>query len=389
MHSHHHDSLYAGKTKRYQATLKVTLIGSIIDLLLAIVKLVIGYTAHSQALIADGIHSLSDLGTDAIVIYAAKHAHREADEEHPYGHGRIETLATVALALALIAVAVGICFEAIRRLLNPELLSRPGYWALVVAAISVLSKEAIYHYTLHVANRFNSDMLRANAWHSRTDAISSIVVIIGVAGAMMGFESLDALAAIGVAIMIGKIGFDLVWQSSQELIDTALSKEDTEKIRQAILQVDGVLNEHQLRTRSSGGHALADVHIQVSPKISVSEGHQISETVRSTVMKTLPTMMDVTVHIDAEDDGAGPLGVKLPLRGALLESLQQMWKDHPLAHEIQDVRLHYLDDKIQVELYLAARSFQPGTHSQINTLIALTQQHEAVGHVSVYFRHAP
>ena len=298
-------------------------------------------------------------------------------------------MAAFALALALIVVAVGIRFEATRRLLNPDLLSQPGYWALVVAAISVLSKEAIYHYTLRAANRYNSDMLRANAWHSRTDAISSIVVIIGVAGAMMGFKSLDALAAIAVAIMIGKIGFDLVWQSSQELIDTALSTEDTEKIRQAIRQVDGVLNEHQLRTRSSGGHALADVHIQVSPKISVSEGHQISETVRSVVIKALPKMMDVTVHIDAEDDGAGPIGVKLPLRGALINSLTRLWEDHPLVDEIQDIRLHYLDGKIEVELYLAARSFQPGTHTQINTLIAVTQQHEAVSQVSVFFRHAP
>jgi len=389
MHSHHQHSLQAEKGERYRETVKVTLIGSAVDFLLGVVKIVVGYTAHSQALIADGVHSLSDLGTDFVVLYAAKHAHREADEEHPYGHGRIETLATVGLALALIAVALGICFDAIRRIMNPDQLLTPGYWAIVVAALSVISKEAIYHYTMRAASRHDSAMLRANAWHSRTDAISSIVVIIGVAGAMMGFKSLDALAAVAVAAMIGKIGFDLVWQSGQELIDTALSPEDTEKIRQAISHVDGVVSQHQLRTRKSGGDSLADVHIQVPPRISVSEGHQISETVRWSVIEALPSMKDVTVHIDAENDDVGQIAANLPLRSALLKSLEDAWAEHPLANDIQDIKLHYLHGKIEVELYLTAQSFLPGTHAQINALIAATQQHEHISQVSVYFRHAP
>lgn len=390
MHSHHHHHSHSGeKTERYRQTIRITLIGSVIDFLLGVTKIFVGYTAHSQALIADGIHSLSDLGTDFVVLYAAKHAHAEADEEHPYGHGRIETLATVGLALALITVAAGICFDAIRRIMNPDHLLQPGFWAIAVALISVISKELIYRYTMKIAERHDSDMLRANAWHSRTDAISSIVVIIGVAGAMMGYPLLDSLAAIAVAAMIGKIGFDLVWRSSQELIDTALSPEDTETINHAISNVDGVLNQHQLRTRKSGGQALADVHIQVPPRISVSEGHQISETVRWSVIKAMPNMLDVTVHIDAEDDDEGPIGVRLPLRQALLESLQTLWEDHPAASDIQDIRLHYLDGKIEVELYLEAQSFQPGKHAQINALIAATQQLDCVSHVSVFFRHAP
>ena len=171
---------------RYREVRKVTLIGSVVDLLLAVAKLVIGYVGQSQVLIADGIHSLSDLVTDFMVLFAFKHSHRDADEDHPYGHGRIETLMTVILGAALILVGIGIAWDAMRRLFEPELLLHPSGIVLVVAAISIVSKEAIYHYTLAAARKFRSALLRANAWHSRSDAISSIIVFIGVLGAMAG-----------------------------------------------------------------------------------------------------------------------------------------------------------------------------------------------------------
>ena len=163
------------ESKRYKDTVRVTLIGSVIDFLLGIAKIIVGITAQSQALIADGIHSLSDLVTDFFVIYAAKHSHREADEDHPYGHARIETVATVMLGIALIGVAIAIAYDATQRLFNPITLHIPGELALVIAIISVISKEAIYQYTMVYARRYRSNMLRGNAWHSRTDAISSII----------------------------------------------------------------------------------------------------------------------------------------------------------------------------------------------------------------------
>lgn len=255
---------------RYREIRRVTLIGSVIDLVLGVVKIVVGWLAHSQALVADGIHSLSDLATDFMVLYAAKHASKDADEEHPYGHGRIETVATVALGVALVAVAFGLAWDAVGRLFHPDELLEPGGLALAVAAVSVVAKEWIYHYTLRCARRLRSDMLRANAWHSRSDAISSIVVVIGVAGAMFGYPYLDAVAAIVVAVMIAKIGFDLVRSSTMELIDTALEPEQIEAIRKEIFSVPGVRAVHMLRTRKSGGDALVDVHIQVDPRISVS-----------------------------------------------------------------------------------------------------------------------
>ncbi len=337
---------------RARETIKVTLIGSVIDLLLGAFKILFGFLSQSQALIADGIHSLSDLATDVIVLYAAKHAHTEADEEHPYGHGRFETVATVGLGIALLAVAVGIGIDATLRLFDPEKLLIPGVGALIVAAISIVSKEAIYHYTMHVARKYKSNMLRANAWHSRSDAISSVVVLVGVAGSMAGLEYLDAIAAIGVALMIVKIGWDLAWHSIRELVDTALEAERVEAIRQTILDVDGVVSLHVLRTRRMAGEALVDVHIQVAPHISVSEGHYVSETVRARVIKEIEEVADVMVHIDPENDEVSPPNTRLPLRHKLLARLEQQWQDVAAASRIQDVTLHYLDGHIQVELKL-------------------------------------
>ena len=336
---------------RYQEVRKVTLVGALVDFLLGVAKIIVGWFAHSQALIADGVHSLSDLATDFLVLYAAKHAHRAADEDHPYGHGRIETLATVGLGIALIGIAVGIGYDAMRRMNSPDLLLDPGWIALGVAALSVVSKEAIYQYTRNAAKRLRSNMLMANAWHSRSDAISSIVVVIGVAGAMMGYTYLDSVAAIAVAVMISKIGFELVLDSTKELIDTALEPEVTDAIRREVFNIDGVRALHMLRSRRSGSDALVDLHIQVDPRISVSEGHQIGDTVRRQLLERIEEVTDVTVHIDPEDDEQKSPCDKLPLRGDLIEALKERWEHLDGIHADQ-VTLHYLDGKLQVELGL-------------------------------------
>ncbi len=338
---------------RYLEVRKVTLIGSVIDLLLGIAKILVGWVAHSQALIADGVHSLSDLATDFIVLYAAKHSHRKADEDHPYGHGRIETLATVGLGIALIAVGFGIGYDAVERMNQPELLLNPGIVALGVAIISVISKEAIYQYTRNAAKRLRSNLLMANAWHSRSDAISSIVVVIGVGGAMMGHAYLDAVAAIVVAVMIAKIGFDLVRDSTKELIDTALEPEVTDKIRDEVFSVDGVRAVHMLRSRRSGGDALVDLHLQVDPHISVSEGHQIADTVRRHLLESVDEVTDVTVHIDPEDDEEVSPCDQLPLRNDLIEQLEQQLAAAGITDvDARQITLHYLSGKLQIDLCL-------------------------------------
>lgn len=337
---------------RFRATVHVTLVGSVLDLALGIAKLVFGFASQSQALIADGIHSFSDLVTDGLVLYAASHAARAADEAHPYGHRRIETLATVGLGVALIAVAVGIAIDAGQRLFEPERLLKPGMGALMVAALSIISKEAIYHYTMRTARKVRSNMLRANAWHSRTDAISSIIVFIGVAGTMAGLDYLDALGAIGVALMIIKIGGDLMWHSLRELVDTGLEPERVETISKTILSVDGVSALHMLRTRRMGGDALADVHIQVHPTVSVSEGHHISEAVRTTLIREIDEVSDVTVHIDTENDQAAKRTDDLPLRSEVIKRALHCFRNIDAVDDIEQIGLHYLNGKVQLELLL-------------------------------------
>lgn len=343
--------------RRYKEVLRVTLIGSAFDFILGVAKIIGGFISTSTALIADGVHSLSDLFTDFIVIYAAKHSHREADEDHPYGHGRIETLATVALGLALLAVAIGIAWDAVTRLFQPDRLWHPGYLALALASFSIVTKEALFHYSMGIARKYRSNMLKANAWHSRTDAISSVIVVIGIIGSMAGLNYLDAIAAIGVAVMIVKISWDLTWHSVRELIDTGLEPERISAIRESILNVDGVTALHILRTRRMGSDALVDVHIQVSPTISVSEGHHISETVRARVIQEIDEVADVMVHIDPEDDETAVPNAGLPLRKTVLKQLHQAWTGLEGSSDIrdEDVTLHYLDGKIRVEVVLPLR----------------------------------
>jgi len=338
--------------QRYQAIRRVTGVGAVINLLLTVIKIIIGVLGHSPALVADGIHSLSDLLTDVMVVWASKHGSKQADEDHPYGHGRIETIMTVALGLVLLLVAAGIVYDAVSRLFHPERLTLPGLLALTAAAVSIISKEALYHYTLRVARATRSSLLTANAWHHRSDAISSIVVFVGIAGTMAGLPYLDAIAAAGVGLMIGKIAWDLGWQAARELVDTALEGERVEAIRDAIQAVDGVEKMHNLRTRSMGADALVDVHIQVSPRLSVSEGHHISEGVRYRIKREVEEVRDVLVHIDPEDDELIALNAHLPSRKVVLARLQPFWQDIPAAARIERITLHYLNGHLHIEVYL-------------------------------------
>ena len=373
--------------QRYKKIRKVTLIGSAVDFLLGITKITVGSLVHSQALVADGIHSLSDLVTDFIVLYAAKHSHKAADEDHPYGHGRIETLATVALGTMLIIIANGIAYDSLMRLNNPNELLAPGLLALFVAIISVISKEWIYRYTMAAARRLRSEMLMANAWHSRSDAISSIVVVIGIAGAIYGYPYLDAVAAVVVAVMIAKIGFDLVRSSSKELIDTALDPKEVEMIRSHIFDVDGVRAAHMLRSRKSAGNAFIDVHIQVDPRLSVSEGHQIGESVRRHLIKTVEIVSDVTVHIDPENDESESTCDNLPSRDIVLDELKQCWQQLPTT-AIEAITLHYLSGEIYVELDLPIEILQ-NTHDAkalVQQIVQSTGSLAYIGEVHVRFK---
>lgn len=371
-------------SERYYATRKVTLVGALVNLLLSTAQLVGGFFASSQALIADGVHTLSDLASDFVVLVATREAHREADEEHPYGHGRIETLATSILGLALVAVAGALFFDVVQRLLEPERLFQPKPLALVFAAAAVLSKELLYQYTKRVAKKVKSSLLEANAWHHRSDAISSLIVIIGIIGSLAGIQYFDALAALAVAVFIAHIGWKLLWDAGQELIDASLDESLVQQTEAVIKNVDGVDDMHMLRTRKSGGDAFADVHIQVPSKVSVSEGHQIAESVRKAIVEEIEEITDVTVHTDPENDfSAKPCG-HLPLRTTVQGMLDDAWKDISLSSQIERIVLHYLNGGIHVEIFLPpdATSHAQEAAQLKTTALELTD----IDSVEIYYR---
>lgn len=283
----------------WPAKRRVTLVGAIVNLLLSAGKIFGGIVGQSQALVADGVHSLSDLLSDALVLFAARWGSLEADHNHPYGHARIETMATLGVGLLVLVIGAGFMIDSVGRLLNPERLLEPGWLAFGIAVVSVLGKEALYQYTAAVARRTESALLRANAWHHRSDALSSVVVIFGIGGALAGLLWLDAVAAAIVGIMLGWVGWRLIGEAATELVDTGLSERELEALAETIDAVEGVLGHGRLRSRRMGGRIFVDVRVLVNGQLTVLEGHQIAEQVRRRVIDQLPGNADVVVCLRA------------------------------------------------------------------------------------------
>jgi cation diffusion facilitator family transporter len=337
--------------ERFAAAQKSTWVSIAINVLLTFLQMVGGFFAHSQALMADGLHSLSDLLSDVLVLFANRHGSRHADAEHPYGHARIETAATLILGAFLAGLGVVLLVAAAMRLQHPEAVRAVNPIALAIAIFALLAKEGLFRYMLAVAKRVRSQMLVANAWHARSDAASSLVVIVGVGGNLLGFTFLDLVAAAVVGVMIAHMGGKLALEAMSELIDTGLAAEEVEAIRQTLLNVHGVRGLHELRTRKMADNALVDAHIMVDPKISVSEGHFIAETARHAVLKK-HHVMDVMVHIDPEDDMKARPNVHLPSRPGLMAHLTERLGAAALTDN--RVVFHYLDGKVDAEIYLAS-----------------------------------
>ncbi|MBR9828682.1 MAG: cation transporter [Oceanospirillales bacterium] len=288
--------------KRRKAAERVTIIGAILDTLLGVLKILVGVMANSSALIADGIHSFSDLLTDFMVVAVLRLSHRAPDANHPWGHGRFETVGTVALGVVLIVVGAAMAYDSISLLFADEQPPLPTWPALIAATLSIIGKEWIFRYTLKVGKALQSDLIIANAWHSRTDALSSIVVLVAVAGAMAGIWWLDALAAVLVALLVGKIGWDLVAKSVTELVDTALPEEQVQALREQVLSVDGVINVHSFKSRNMANQGLLEMHLQVAPHLSAAEGHYIGDNVVCQLQNRFDDIGHIIFHIDTYDD---------------------------------------------------------------------------------------
>ncbi|MCH4564798.1 cation diffusion facilitator family transporter [Halomonas sp. EGI 63088] len=329
----------------------VTYLAAWLDGLLGLAKVIVGALVGSAALVADGIHSFSDLVTDVLVLAATHYGRQGPDEDHHYGHGRIETLATLFLGSVLIFVAGGIAWSSLERLITSAESPPPGYWAMLLALVALLAKEALFHVTMRVAKRVKSRLLEANAWHSRSDVLSTAVVLVALVAAQLGVGWLDAVAAVIVGLLVGKVGWDLLWESGRELVDTALPMEEQARMHQVALNVPGVMGVHDLRTRQSAGRAMLDLHVVVSPRISVSEGHEIGNEVSRRLRRAYPALTDLTFHIDPEDDaGEGDPSrfPGLPLRPEVEAALTARWSSLAAWPWVRNLELHYLDGAVTV-----------------------------------------
>ncbi len=282
---------------------KVIVVGAVANLVLAALKIAAGIVGRSTAMVADGIHSLSDLLTDGVVLFAHKIGQLPADENHPYGHGRAETLGATLVGAVIMVAGLGLGYGS-WEIISTDTFRTPTWPALAAAVISIAVKEILFRYTRTAGETIKSPSLVANAWHHRSDAFSSIAALVGIGGAMAGYPIMDPAAAIVVAVMILKVGYNIAFMGLSDLMDTALSEEENRRIETMINGMPGVVQTHNLRTRRIGGEVLMDVHILVDPEVSVTEGHHIAEKVRRELIRAMDNVQDILVHVDTEDDRA-------------------------------------------------------------------------------------
>lgn len=320
--------------------------------LLVVSQVVIGLLSNAFSLVADAMHTLSDLVTDILVLFAGRRGAEPADHNHPYGHGRIETFVSLLLGVALGAVGAGFLWASGMRLQHMDAAPTLHPVALGMALFTLLAKEVLFRYTLAAARRLQAPLLEANAWHARSDAASSLVVAVGIGGSLAGFPFLEPLAAALVGFLIAHTGWRVVAGAVRELIDTALPDEEVARLRTTIRATPGVAGLHDLRTRRMANRVLCDAHVQVEPRITVSEGHRISDAVYYRVRAQHPEVQDILVHVDPEHDG--------PLHGTATHPLPERSDILPVVHELlgdaapppSRVQLHYLGHRIEVEVLL-------------------------------------
>ncbi len=291
-------------TSREKEIYKVTLIGTVVNALLIVLKLVAGIIGRSSAMVADAVHSLSDFVTDAIVLIFVRIAGLPSDKGHDYGHGKYETLATLIIGCILAMAGIGLLISGIEQVVrsfNGEHLPRPRMVALIVAVLSIASKEWLYRYTVKVGRATESQVVIANAWHHRSDAISSAGTLVGIAGAMFLGEQwriLDPLAAVMVSMFIIKSGYDIIRPSVGELLEASLPDSQEREIRTLVMSIDGIKNVHNLRTRRIGYTIAADMHVKMDGGMSLSEAHALASRAERAIKSQFGENSIVTIHME-------------------------------------------------------------------------------------------
>lgn len=286
--------------ERAQVAKRSTMVSVWVNIALSALQIVIGFFAKSQALIADGIHSLSDLLSDFVVLIANHHSQKDPDDDHPYGHQRFETAASLFLGGILITVAAGMVWMAVERIMDPDSIPDVAPVALGIAVLTLFAKEGLFRYMLSAAKRVKSSMLVANAWHARSDAASSLVVGIGILGHLLGYKILDPIAALIVGLMIGRMGWRFGSEAFNDLMDRAIDEQELHEITTTLNETPGVLGVHDIRTRKMGDMVLVDAHIEVDRTLSVEQGHDIAVAARDAVMRR-HRVLDLLAHVDPVD----------------------------------------------------------------------------------------
>ena len=294
---HQNENSLHSATERATAASRSTWVSVGVNICLSVAQISIGIFAKSQGLIADGIHSLSDLVSAFVVLFASHHSKKDADDDHPYGHQRFENAASLILGLLLLAVGAGMIWTAVLKLEAPDTIAQVQSIALWMAAIALCTKELLFRYMLAIAKRIKSRMLIANAWHARSDAASSFVVGVGIIGNLAGYPILDPIAALIVGFMILKMGWGFAWDALHDLMDRAVDQIELNAIRITLLETPGVSNVHDLRTRKMGDMIVADVHLEVEASLTVEAGHDIAVDARRRVLER-HRVLNLMTHID-------------------------------------------------------------------------------------------
>jgi len=333
---------------RLRVLSRVTVLAAAVNLVLVVVKGGAGLVGGSSVLVADAVHSLSDLATDVVALFSLRVASKPPDEEHPYGHGRYETLGTAFVGVVLLGAAAGIAWEASSRFGQSVV---PAGITLWVAGLSIAVKEALFQITIRAGRRHESPLVVANAWHQRSDALSSIAALAGIAGARMGFPILDPAAAVVVAALIAKTAVSLLAGTIREVTDTTLQREMLRDLGAGIRRLPGVVNLHELRARRMGPRVLVDLHVQVDASTTVSDGHQVAERVRQFVFGEHGGVSEVLVHIDPEPDEDLPPGDQLSRpRGEIESEVRRIAQRVDGVRAVTHVMVHFLEHQVALQV---------------------------------------
>lgn len=379
----------ADEAARSQGIERATLVAILTNSVLAAGQVVVGLFANAFSLVADAAHTLSDLVTDLLVLVAGRRGADPADRDHPYGHARIETATTLLLGVVLGAVGIGFLWNSGVRLQDMDAQPALHPAALAMALFTLVAKEGLFRFTLAAARRLRAPLLEANAWHARSDAASSLVVAAGIGGSLAGYPFLEPLAAAVVGFLILRMGLKLAWEAVGELIDTGLPEDALLRLRGTIENTPGVIGLHDMRTRRMADRVLCDAHVQVDPRITVSEGHRISDAVYLRVRTAHPEVQDVLVHIDPEDDGElqivppGPL----PERAEIVASMRELLgADAPAPSRVQ---IHYLGQRIEIDLVLPSPPAALALDALQQKVAHWLKTHPHYRAIRVYFAVAP